>query len=207
MLKVNEIFKTIQGETRYAGLPCVFIRLAQCNLRCSYCDTTYAYNDFFEISVDDIIKKVKGFNCNLVTITGGEPLLQSQVFDLINKLNQNKFNLLLETNGSLLIKDINQNVCVVMDIKGPSSNEHKSFLIENLNYIKQTDEIKFVIADKRDYDFAKAIIEKYNLCEKTNVLMSPNVKELKPKVLAEWILEDDLDVRFQIQLHKVIGVR
>ncbi|MBU0650503.1 radical SAM protein [bacterium] len=208
MLKVNEIFKSIQGESSYAGFPCIFIRLSGCNLRCSYCDTSYAYNAGQNFSIEAILKKIKQYRCNLVELTGGEPLLQQEAGCLVDKLCETGYTVLIETNGSVSIKNINNNAIIIMDIKCPSSGESEKFCVDNLNFLKQEDEVKFVIANKNDYDWAKEKIKIYKLQNRVkNIIFSPVIVEmLNFKELANWILEDNLDVRFQAQLHKVIGV-
>lgn len=203
-LKINEIYYSIQGETSFSGLPCVFIRLTYCNLRCSYCDTEYAFYEGRNLEINQIIKKVNSFKCNLVEITGGEPLLQKDYIKLIEALEKNNKKVLIETGGSLTIKDISKNTHIILDLKCPSSNmEHKN-LWENLNYIKKTDEVKFVIGSKIDYDWTKKIIKKYNLENKCLILISPVYGEIDNQKIIDWILKDNLKVRFQIQLHKEI---
>lgn len=204
MLKVNEIFFSIQGESSYAGLPCVFVRMTYCNLRCSYCDTAYAFYDGTDYSIDEIISKVKEYKCKLVEITGGEPLFQKESFELMQRLCDEGFEVMLETSGSLPIKDVDKRVKIIMDLKCPSSNMMKKNLYENINYIKQTDEIKFVIGTKEDYEWAKEIISKYELNKKCTVLFSVVFGQLEPVTLVNWILEDKLNVRFQLQMHKYI---
>lgn len=204
MLKINEIYKSIQGESSKAGLPCVFVRLTYCNLRCSYCDSEYAFYDGENYSVDEIIEKVKSFNCNLVEITGGEPLFQNEVFELMTKLCDLGFDVMIETGGSLSIKEIDKRVMIVMDLKCPSSKMMKKNLYENIEYLKPTDEVKFVIGTREDYDWTKEIISKYEIDKKSNILFSVVFEKLKPVELVNWILEDNLNVRFQLQMHKYI---
>jgi 7-carboxy-7-deazaguanine synthase len=204
-LKINEIFKTIQGESSYAGRPCIFIRLTGCNLRCSYCDTVYAYKKGRVMNLDEIIRKVENFNCNLVEITGGEPLLQKNVKDLIRVLNEKGYEVMVETNGSLNIGSVVNNAKIIMDIKCPGSNEEKKNNINNLDLLKFTDEIKFVIKDKSDYNWAKEILRAKNLEKNFLILFSPVHKLLSPKELSGWILKDNLNVRLQTQWHKYIN--
>lgn len=204
MLKINEIFYSIQGESSNAGMPCVFVRLTYCNLRCSYCDTKYAFYEGYDTSVESVVEEVKKYNCNLVEITGGEPLLQSESLELMNKLCDLDFDVMLETGGSLPIKDVNERVKIVLDLKCPTSKMSKKNYYENLDFIKSIDEIKFVIGSKEDYQWAKRIIESYNLTNKSNVLLATVFGQLEPSVLSEWILEDKLKVRFQLQMHKYI---
>ena len=203
-LKVNEIYYSIQGESSFSGLPCIFVRLTYCNLRCSYCDTEYAFYEGKKLEINQIIEKVNSFKCNLVEITGGEPLLQNDCIKLIEELEKNNKRVLIETGGSLTIKNISKKTHIILDLKCPSSKmEHKN-LWDNLNYIKKTDEVKFVIGNKSDYNWSKKIIKKYNLENKCLILMSPVFGEIDNKKIIDWILKDNLNVRFQIQLHKKI---
>lgn len=204
LLKVNEIFYSIQGESTLAGKPCVFIRLTYCNLRCTYCDTEYAFYEGKEMSIDSIMSEIRKFDCNLVEITGGEPLVQKGVYELIGLLCDNDYLTILETSGSLPIDEVDNRVKIIMDIKTPSSGMADKNLFENLDNLKRIDEIKFVIGHKEDYNWAKEIINKYNLIKRFSVLMSPVYSVLKNLSLATWILEDKLNVRYQIQLHKYI---
>tara|TARA_B000000477_G_scaffold115990_1_gene113446 strand:- start:42 stop:683 length:642 start_codon:yes stop_codon:yes gene_type:complete len=203
-LKINEIYYSIQGESSYSGLPCVFVRLTYCNLRCSYCDTEYAFYEGEDLKIKDIIKKINSYKCDLVEITGGEPLLQKNYIKLIKELEKNGKKVLIETGGSLTIKNISKNTHIILDLKCPSSNmEHKN-LWDNLKYIKKTDEIKFVIGNKTDYDWSKKIIEENDLENKCLILMSPVYDKIDKEKIINWILKDNLRVRFQIQLHKEI---
>ena len=204
MLKVNEIYFSIQGESTKAGLPCVFIRLTYCNLRCTYCDTEHAFYDGKDLSIEEILTEVKKYNSNIVEVTGGEPLVQIESLDLMRTLCDEGFEVLLETSGSLPIKDVDSRVKIIMDLKCPSSNMMKKNLYENLNFIKPLDEIKFVIGTKEDYEWTKEIIEKYKLNNKCEVLFSVVFGSLEPLTLVNWILEDKLKVRFQLQMHKFI---
>lgn len=203
-LKVNEIFYSIQGESTYAGLPCVFVRLTYCNLRCTYCDTEYAFYEGKDMSIDEIIDEVKKFNCNLVEVTGGEPLLQKGAFDLMSRLCDEGFKVLLETSGSISIENVDRRVTIIMDLKTPSSKMMHKNLYSNIDLLKRDDEIKFVIGTREDYEWAKEIIMKYNLKDKCKILMGCVFGELSNLELASWILEDNLPVRFQMQLHKYI---
>lgn len=203
-LKINEIFYSIQGESTSSGLPCVFIRLTYCNLRCTYCDTEYAFYEGRDLSVDEIISEVEKYECNLVEITGGEPLVQLEVHELMTKLCDMNFNVMIETGGSLPIDRIDKRARIIMDLKCPSSGMTEKNYYDNINFIKQTDEIKFVIGNREDYLWAKEIIPKYDLLQKVTVLMSPVFDKIENLELASWILEDNLNVRFQIQLHKYI---
>ena len=204
MIKINEIFHSIQGESSFAGLPCVFVRLTNCNLRCTYCDTEYAFYEGKDYSVEQIVKEVKNYNCKLVEVTGGEPLMQEEVHELMKTLCDDGYEVMLETGGSLTIKVVDERVRIIMDLKCPSSGMMKKNLYENIDYLKSTDEVKFVIGDREDYDWSKEIVEKYSLIEKCTVLFSIVFDKLEPLTLAQWILEDKLDVRFQLQMHKYI---
>jgi 7-carboxy-7-deazaguanine synthase len=203
-LWINEIFYSIQGESTYAGIPCVFVRLTYCNLRCSYCDTEYAFYEGEDRSFKDIMTEIKKYNCSLVEITGGEPLVQKNVLPFMTMLCDNGYEVLIETGGHMDICAIDDRVRRIMDIKCPGSGESDKNYWENLNYIRQSDQIKFVISDRTDYNWAKDIIKKNVLLNKCPVLMSPNFSKLANKTLADWILADRLDVRLQLQLHKYI---
>ena len=204
MLEVTEIYKSVQGESTYMGLPCVFIRLTGCNLRCVWCDTTHAFHDGEKLSILQIIDKVKSYDIKLVEITGGEPLLQKEVFPLMESLLKNEFKVMLETSGSLAINNVPAKVIKIIDLKCPGSGEENKNLWENLNHLTPTDEIKFVIADKADYEWSKKVLQDYELDKKVSVLFSPVFEKLKLKDLTEWILEDNLPVRLHTQLHKYI---
>ena len=203
-LKINEIYHSIQGESSYSGLPCVFVRLTYCNLRCSYCDTEYAFYEGKDMSIKQIIKKINSYKCNLVEITGGEPLLQKNCIELINELEKNNKKVLIETGGSLSIQNISKKTHIILDLKCPSSNMEKKNLWENLDYIKKTDEIKFVVGNKVDYEWTKNIIKKYDLENKCHLLISPVYDKIDNEKIINWILKDNLKIRFQIQLHKEI---
>ncbi|MDP2167427.1 MAG: radical SAM protein [Thermodesulfovibrionales bacterium] len=203
-MKVSEIFTSIQGESSYAGVPCTFIRLSGCNLRCFYCDTAYAYDSGMELTEDEIINEVSIVGVNLVEITGGEPLLQEGVFHLIERLLNDGHLVLIETNGSMSIKDIDPRAVIVLDIKTPQSGMAGEMDLSNLDFLKPKDEVKFVIVDRADYEWAREFISKYSLRDKCKVLFSPAFEFLGPKTLAEWILEDRLDVRLNLQIHKYI---
>ena len=204
MLKVNEIYHSIQGESSKSGLPCVFVRLTYCNLRCAYCDTEYAFYEGNERSIEEIISEVKKYNCNLVEVTGGEPLVQEESLELLKRLCDEGFDVMLETGGSLSIKEVDERVMIVMDLKCPSSKMEKKNLYENINFLKPTDELKFVIGNREDYEWSKEIISRYDLQNKCEILFSVVFDELEPVSLVNWIIEDKLDVRYQLQMHKYI---
>ena len=208
-LYISEIFHSIQGESTYSGLPCSFIRLAGCNLNCLYCDTKYAITtkNSKKLTIDEIIQNVKEKNCKLVEITGGEPLAQDGVISLSQALIKENFKVLFETNGSLAINKLPQSVIKILDCKCPSSGESEQMLFDNFSFLDEKDEIKFVISDRTDYEYAVTIINKYNLYSKTNkILFSPIYTE-EHKFAAElvdWVLNDNLQVRINMQLHKIL---
>ena len=203
-LKINEIFYSIQGESTMAGRTCVFVRLTNCNLRCTYCDTEYAFYEGGSMSIVEIISEIEKYNCNLVEITGGEPLIQENVLHLMRILSDKDYLVMLETSGSLPIAVVDKRVKIIMDLKTPSSGMVQKNLYENIKFIKRFDEVKFVIGNREDYDWAKNIINEYSLLDKAIVLMSPVFGKIQNIDLANWILEDKLQVRFQMQLHKYI---
>lgn len=205
MLKINEIYYSVQGESTFAGRPCVFIRLTYCNLRCSYCDTEYAFYEGYDKSIDSVLEEIKKYNCNLVEVTGGEPLVQKESLELMKRLAEEGYDVLLETGGSLPIKDIDKRVRIILDLKCPSSKMMKKNLYENIDHLKPVDEVKFVIGTREDYEWTKEIINKYELSNKCEILFSVVFGKLEPVQLVNWIIEDNLNfVRFQLQMHKFI---
>ncbi len=204
LLRVNEIFKSIQGESSYAGIPCIFVRLTGCNLRCSYCDTTYAYDEGLVMSLSEIIERVKIYECGNICITGGEPLLQENINKLIKLLKKNHFNVYIETNGSQNIDVLPKDIVRIVDIKCPGSDMEKEMDWKNIKRLTRKDEVKFIISSKRDYEWAKEITKKYKIIDITTVLFGLVHGKLKPKTLAGWILKDRLDVRLHLQLHKIV---
>ena len=203
MLKINEIFYSIQGESSYSGMPCIFIRLTYCNLRCSYCDTEDSFYEGQDMSIDQIIKEIEKYNCKLIEVTGGEPLLQKGSIELMNILLNNNYKVMLETGGSLPVNKVPLEVIKIVDFKCPSSNMEEKNDWRIIKDLQKHDEIKFVIGNKQDYEWAKDKIEQFNLHNK-NLLFSPVHDVLNPKELSEWILNDGLKVRAQLQLHKYI---
>jgi 7-carboxy-7-deazaguanine synthase len=205
-LTVNEIFYSIQGESSFAGRPCVFIRLTGCNLRCSYCDTQYAYDEGEEIDIQRIINKVRTFQCPLIEVTGGEPLLQDETPALIHELLQQGYTLLLETNGSLDISRVDSRCVRILDIKCPSSGQAQYNDLINLQRLSPRDEVKFVIGDHEDYQFAKQILKQLEALplDPSRIHFSAVFARIKPDTLAKWILADHLSVRLHLQLHKTI---
>jgi 7-carboxy-7-deazaguanine synthase len=204
-LHVNEIFFSIQGESLHAGRPCVFVRLAGCNLRCSYCDTTYAFNDGTYFPVSGVLKRISDFSCRLVEITGGEPLLQAETPLLITTLLEKGFEVLLETNGSLDVGNLDLRCVKIVDVKCPSSNESHQNHYQNFPLLTPRDQLKFVIADRNDFDFAVSILDRVPASlPPDHVLFSPAYNTLGPDLLAGWILSSKLAVRLHLQLHKII---
>lgn len=204
-LNVNEIFFSIQGESIYTGIPCVFVRLTGCNLRCAYCDTTYAWKDGTSMEIEKIMEKVRGFRCLLVEITGGEPLIQEETPFLIKELLKTGHKVLLETNGSIDIRMVPPECIKIVDIKCPSSNEKDKTDLNNIKHLGMKDQIKFVIQNREDYLYARNIFKtNCKHLEGGNILFSPVIEKLPPSDLAGWILKDRLDVRFHLQLHKII---
>ncbi|MCX7914836.1 MAG: radical SAM protein [Verrucomicrobiae bacterium] len=204
MLVVNEIFYSIQGESSWAGLPCVFVRLTACNLRCTWCDTTYSFHEGRPMTVGDVIVKVLEYNCPLVEITGGEPLLQPNVYPLMTRLCDLGKRVLLETSGSVDVSRVDPRVVKIMDLKCPSSGESHRNLFSNLDHLDKKDELKFVIADRADYEWARDVLHRYDLQGIGCILFSPVWDRLPLRTLAEWILADRLPVRLQTQWHKHI---
>lgn len=201
-LVINEIFYSVQGESTYAGLPCVFVRLTACNLRCSWCDTTYSFHEGKPMTLGDVIVKVLEYNCPLVEITGGEPLLQPNVLPLMTRLCDLGKRVLLETGGSIDVSPVDPRVVKIMDLKCPGSGEMERNLYENIRHLDKKDEVKFVIADRTDYDWAKQQLLEHNI--PGTVLFSPVWGKLPLKTLADWILADKISVRLQTQWHKYI---
>jgi len=204
MLKVNEIFHSIQGESSHAGRPCVFVRLTGCNLRCAWCDTEYAFYEGEDLTVDQVMERVAGYGCNLVEVTGGEPLMQAEVIYLLERLLTEGYEVLLETGGSLPIKQVPRPVIKIVDFKTPSSGMAGKNRWSILDDLAPHDEVKFVIGDRDDYDWVRARIEEHGLAGRQTILFSPVFGKLEPRILAGWLLADQLEVRLQLQLHKTI---
>lgn len=204
MLRVNEIFHSIQGESTHAGRPCVFVRLTGCNLRCVWCDTAYAFHDGSALAVDEIVARVAAYGCPLVELTGGEPLLQPEAFDLMRVLVGRGFEVLLETGGSLPIDEVPQGVLRIVDVKCPGSGECGRNRWENLDVLRSGDEVKFVIAGREDYDWAAEVVRSRRLASRAPVLFSPVEHAMPPADLARWVLDDRLPVRVQLQMHKLL---
>jgi 7-carboxy-7-deazaguanine synthase len=204
VLRVNEIFHSIQGESTHAGRPCVFVRLTGCNLRCVWCDTAYAFHEGSTMTVDEVVRRVAAFDCPLVELTGGEPLLQPEAIDLMRALIDRGHEVLLETGGSLPIEHVPDGVSRIVDLKCPGSGESERNRWENLRALRPGDELKFVIADRADYEWAAGVLRSRALHEKATVLFSAVHENLPSGELARWVLADGLPVRVQVQMHKVL---
>ncbi|MDF1593107.1 MAG: radical SAM protein [Desulfobacterales bacterium] len=204
-LIVNEIFYSIQGESLYAGLPCVFIRLTGCNLRCTYCDTRYAYKEGTTLEIPEILDRLAGYSCGLVEITGGEPLHQQETPLLVKRLIAESYTVLLETNGSYDIRRLDHRCIKILDIKCPGSGENRQNRLDNLKHLRRTDQVKFVIGNREDYIFAKDIVKLIpDGLPQSHILFSPVHEKITAQTLAEWILQDHLGVRLHLQLHKIL---
>jgi len=203
-LKINEIYYSVQGESTHSGCPCIFIRLTYCNLRCSYCDTEYAFYDGKDMEITDIISEIKRWDCNLVEVTGGEPLFQDECIDLLNELVNSNYEVMLETGGSLSISDVPKKVVKIVDFKCPSSGMVKKNLWSIVDDLQAHDEVKFVIGNREDFDWAKDRITEYSLNKICTLLFSPTFGEIDPQQIVKWILADNLPVRMQMQMHKMI---
>jgi len=201
---ISEIFYSIQGESTYSGLPCVFVRTSGCNLRCNYCDTKYAYEDGTDMNIDKVMALIRSYECHLVEITGGEPLLQNdEVNNLIRILLDNEYDVLLETNGSISLENVDRRVIKIIDLKCPDSGMSEKNNWKNLEYLSAHDQVKFVLSSRKDYEWTKDVINKFNL-RKLEILFSTAFDLLKPSEVVKWILEDRLKARFQLQIHKYI---
>lgn len=203
-LKIYEIFHSLQGETSRIGLPTAFIRLTGCPMRCTYCDTEYAFSGGSNMDIAAILAQVASYKVRYVTVTGGEPLAQKECKDLLKALCDGGYSVSLETGGAMDISVVDPRVSVILDIKTPASNEEKNNLWSNLGHIKATDEIKFVLCGREDYDWAKQKLIELQLADQCPVLFSPSYHQLNPTDLASWVLQDGLNVRLQVQLHKIL---
>jgi 7-carboxy-7-deazaguanine synthase len=205
MLTVNEIFHSIQGESTYVGEPCVFVRLTACDLRCTWCDTAYAFHEGRKMSIDEVLAEVDRYQCGTVEITGGEPLLQREVYPLMDRLLASGKRVLIETGGHRSIEQVPAGVVRIMDIKCPGSGEAAKVDWENLRRVNRDDQIKFVIKDRADYEYARDVVRREHLAGRVDaILFSPVHGVLEARLLAEWILADRLPVRLQLQAHKFI---
>lgn len=204
-LTINEIYQSVQGESTWAGLPCVFVRLTFCDLRCTYCDTEYAFYEGKKMALDEIVAEVRAFGCPLVEVTGGEPLLQPACVPLLRMLCDDGFTVLLETSGSHDIAAVDPRVHRIMDLKTPSSGEEKRNLYANIAHLTERDEVKFVIGSREDYEWTREKMREYELAAKVRaVLLSPVFGKIAPADIVAWMLEDKLPARFQLQMHKFI---
>jgi len=204
MVRVTEIFHSIQGESTFAGRPCVFVRLTGCPLRCAWCDTDYAFYGGTEKSIDDILAKVREYDCRLVEVTGGEPLAQPNAVPLLSRLCEEGFTVLIETSGAVDTSLIDPQVHIILDVKCPGSGMMERMHWPNVDRLRCQDNAKFVIQDRADYEWAKTVVARYRLTDRCQVLFSPVFGVLDPRQLAEWILADRLPVRLQLQMHKHI---
>lgn len=203
-LKIHEIFYSLQGESTRVGLPTVFVRLTGCPMRCVYCDTAYAFSGGSNMDISEILTKVAEFGTKFVTVTGGEPLAQKNCHVLLKALCDAGYSLSLETGGAIDISHVDSRVSVILDIKTPDSGELRNNLWSNLDHLKKTDEVKFVLCSRADYEWAKEILVKYHIADKCSVLFSPVYSQVNPTELADWVLADRLPVRMQLQLHKIL---
>lgn len=203
-LRVNEIFIGIQGESTHIGKTCVFVRLTGCNLRCSYCDTKYAYDEGADMTLDEIAARVAAFRCRTVEITGGEPLLQSGTIELARRLAAEGHDTLVETNGTVDVSGLPPEAIKVMDIKCPGSGESGRNRLANVEFLTPRDNVKFVITDRADYEWAREILTRLRIPERCEALFSPAAGRVEPRALAEWMIADALPARFQPQLHKIL---
>ena len=204
-LRITEIFHSLQGETRTMGIPTVFVRLTGCPLRCVYCDTAYAFSGGKLMDLDEISEKVASYECGYVTVTGGEPLAQPECLKLLKSLCDRGFRVSLETGGALPVDEVDPRVCIVMDLKTPGSRESHRNRYQNLEILRSSDQVKFVICNREDYEWSAEQVRRHSLADRIDdVLFSPSHEELDPAQLAQWILDDRLPVRMQIQLHKVL---
>lgn len=204
ILKVNEIFRSLQGEGTRTGLPCSFVRLTGCNLRCAWCDTAYAWDEGADLPLADVLSRVKNLGCPRVEVTGGEPLGQPACLELLAALCDAGDEVLLETNGAVDISQVDPRVVRIVDVKCPSSGQSHKVHWPNMQALRPTDEVKFVLADRPDFDFAAGVLRTHNLLHKCPVIFSPVAGRLDPAELAAWILESRLDVRLGLQLHKIL---
>ncbi len=204
LLRITEIFHSLQGESNTVGLPTVFIRLTGCPLRCVYCDTAYAFTGGKKIEIDAVIAQAEQYGTQYITVTGGEPLAQPACLELMTKLLNKGYRVSLETSGALDVSEVDQRVVKVMDLKTPSSGELTKNRYQNIEYLTQKDQLKFVIGNDEDYHWSKAILTEYDLPNRCEILFSPVMGQQNPTELAEKILKDRLPVRFQLQLHKIL---
>jgi len=204
VLRVTEIFRSIQGESTNAGRPCTFVRLTGCPMRCTWCDSEYTFTGGEHVSIDEVLKQVRDFGCQLVEVTGGEPLAQREAFDLIKRLCDENYEVLIETGGYVSTEEVDQRAKIILDVKCPASGEAERNHWPNLTRLRpELDEVKFVIADRVDWDFARRVVDDYELESRTrSILISPAWKQIDLQELANWILESGMNARMQLQMHK-----
>jgi 7-carboxy-7-deazaguanine synthase len=203
-LRITEIFFSLQGESASVGIPTVFIRLTGCPLRCQYCDTVYAFTGGQQMELADIMRQVEHYHTRYITVTGGEPLAQKACRQLLTALCDKGYKVSLETSGAIDVSEVDERVVKVMDIKTPGSGEQTRNLWSNLAHINANDQLKFVLCDRNDYEWACGIVNEHKLSDKAEILFSPSCEQLNASQLADWILHDQLPVRFQLQLHKIL---
>ncbi len=204
ILRLTEIFYSIQGESNTSGWPTIFIRLTGCPLRCQYCDTAYAFQGGEKKTFEEILKKLQTYRCRRICVTGGEPLAQPACYPFLKFLSDAGYDVSIETSGARTIANIDPRIMIVMDLKTPDSQEEKRNLYENIPLLKAGDQVKFVLCSRQDYEWSKNILKQYAFPKGVDILFSPSWQQVKPEDLAQWILDDELDVRFQIQLHKIL---
>jgi 7-carboxy-7-deazaguanine synthase len=203
-MRITEIYKSIQGESSFSGLPCVFVRTTGCDLRCGWCDSEFTFSGGTQMSVDEIMARVASFDCNLVELTGGEPLLQPDINDLGTRLCDARHTVLIETGGHRDISTLDPRVVRIMDLKCPASGECERNMWSNLEYLRPTDEVKFVLADRNDYEWALEVIRQHRLEQRVKLLISTAYAMIDSRQVVEWMLEDRIEARFQLQAHKYI---
>jgi 7-carboxy-7-deazaguanine synthase len=203
-MRITEIYRSIQGESSYAGLPCVFVRTTGCDLRCSWCDSEFTFTGGTRMTVDEVLAEVERYDCRLVELTGGEPLLQPDIYELAKRLADAGHTVLIETGGHRDISRLDPRVIRIMDLKCPASNESEKNLWSNLDHLRPSDEVKFVIADRNDYDWMLRVVRENDLEDRVKLLVSTAFGMIEPERVVEWMLEDGLRARFQLQLHKYI---
>jgi 7-carboxy-7-deazaguanine synthase len=204
VLRLTEIFYSLQGESNTTGWPTIFVRLTGCPLRCQYCDTAYAFKGGEKKSFDDIYQALQKYPCKRICVTGGEPLAQADCYPFLTFLADKGYQISLETSGARTLENIDPRITVVMDLKTPDSKEEKRNLYENIPLLKSGDQVKFVICSRNDFEWSKNVLKNYDFPAGVDILFSPSWQEVKPQELAQWILDDELQVRFQIQLHKIL---
>lgn len=204
VLRLTEIFYSLQGESNTSGWPTIFIRLTGCPLRCQYCDTAYAFQGGEKKTFEDILTNLKNYRCQRICVTGGEPLAQPACYPFLKFLADAGYIISIETSGARPIADIDSRITIVMDLKTPDSKEEKRNLYENIPLLKAGDQVKFVVCSRQDYEWSKNIMNQYAFPKGVDLLFSPSWQQVKPEELAQWILDDELEVRFQIQLHKIL---